>query len=1132
MTCWLRLIRPHDHGGRATRTLLSIAPCTTRSFDGATSRSFWCDPLLDTRLEFVIHGACVGMTLRAEAENPETPPERLRELVKRGQGRFVAGNPNTPPKLLLKLAAHHFESFAANPVLPLLLLEDPGFCLQIPATTLRRLLRRTDLPQTFLQTLQRHPDAEVRDSARLHVGAERSDENLNSLLQEAVRALRPSRGAMPELLDHDLAPPWLLEPIVGGSDAKMRDDVLCALARSSDPEALALHDLYRRAGAALPRENQPVRTSSELTPAEAKRLAEGGNFARRIAAAHPSTPEATLRRLATSGDLQVQKIALHHAYLSEDVLWAMAGSPLVELRKAIVGNPRVPEGLLVQLAQDTAKEVRAAVALHPLTPATALKQLAGDSEVDIRKRIAKHRMTPPAVLETLAGDISEAVRDAVACHPRTPETAIKRLLSDASAEVRCTVADRRDLSHEARLRLLLDSDDDVQFRATYSRSLSEDLRQRLIECDGRRDEIVAVLKRFPPKVRFAPDPKPRPRQVRFRFAVRTLRKPYDFSSMQRHTIALDKTTPPDELDRLANESDHYIIRAVAGNSNTRAETLRRLFSHPLRTWNLFWVLGTNPNTPSDMLDWLSQQSHEDARQSIAYNKSVPLELLERLAKDESPKVRSAVACCQRTPQHIFEQLAAEKEPKVLRALARNPAVSRALLEQLATRAATDAELREALAYNSNLPRALLKPLLTDPSDMVRRELLRNKSLTVEDLEVLSRDADPTIRRKAAEHENAAGNLASSANDSEDEASVAHRAGKSQDAAQLLQWARHSSLRVRQAVAYNKNAPPEAIAILAQDGERSVQVGVLHRPDCPVSLIEQRIAALPSESTDIYTLLQCPALKPEHWQQLARHDSEHVRTAVALSDRVPGEIQMLLIEDKKLTAHLANNRALVPEALEAIIKGADSHARHNLVLRYGTPIEVIKTIVRQSDFNGFFDKRTRAVVAERPDVDRDFLMEMANREIPAHCAKQKQRYSRWRRRKYEDQYDVVCALIRRTEIPIELFEPLIDHHDQGARRELLKRADLPAEWRARLRAGTLSRALFGPALFARVAALAHPEAPSDALQKFVERGRWIERYAVARNPAAPVALLTRLANDSNILVRSLAQERLPQALSTQ
>jgi hypothetical protein len=70
----------------------------------------------------------------------------------------------------------------------------------------------------------------------------------------------------------------------------------------------------------------------------------------------------------------------------------------------------------------------------------------------------------------------------------------------------------------------------------------------------------------------------------------------DESSYVRRYVALNPNTPPEALEGLANDEEYWHVRcAVASNTNTQTKTLERLAND-----NDFWVRSSvelNPNTP-------------------------------------------------------------------------------------------------------------------------------------------------------------------------------------------------------------------------------------------------------------------------------------------------------------------------------------------------------------------------------------------------------------------------------------------------------------------------------------------------------------------------------------------------------
>jgi hypothetical protein len=59
-------------------------------------------------------------------------------------------------------------------------------------------------------------------------------------------------------------------------------------------------------------------------------------------------------------------------------------------------------------------------------------------------------------------------------------------------------------------------------------------------------------------------------------------------------------------------------------------------------------------------------------------------------------------------------------------------------------------------------------------------------------------------------------------------------------------------------------------------------------------------------------------------------------------------------------------------------------------------------------------------------------------------------------------------------------------------------------------------------FVRLVALLHPLTPGEVLQQGARSQSWLERYAIADNPATSPELRQQLAQDSNRLVRAAAR----------
>ena len=215
-----------------------------------------------------------------------------------------------------------------------------------------------------------------------------------------------------------------------------------------------------------------------LSPVDLVRLAQGGTWARRLAAHHPGTPAADLARLAADSDLLVREAAAGNPATPREILelLARAGSSweahgfteptlrptgaaggrakpesprlvsaedLARLaalgpwgRRLAARRPEAPAELLAVLSQDPDPEVRASVAAHPGAGAPTLLGLAQDVAAGVRWAVVRRPDVPRDALSLLARDPLSAIRAAVAGHPATPPAVRESLARDLDEDVR------------------------------------------------------------------------------------------------------------------------------------------------------------------------------------------------------------------------------------------------------------------------------------------------------------------------------------------------------------------------------------------------------------------------------------------------------------------------------------------------------------------------------------------------------------------------------------------------------------------------------------------------------------------------------------------------------------------------
>ncbi|HEU4409837.1 MAG TPA: hypothetical protein VFS43_31580 [Polyangiaceae bacterium] len=270
-------------------------------------------------------------------------PERARARDPRDRAVLgaLAGNPNAPPALLFALAQTYAAEVAANPALPLLLLENPSLLASAPVNGLCALLARPELPPDWFEPAARHPSPHVR------------------------RAVAGSRRAPAAALLR-----------LAGDDA---DIVRTALA--ANPAA---------PGAALARLGRAAYTGQ----APYARL-----LLRKLVAANPSAPLATLEALAAMSDV-LPSVAGNLA-LPPALVEALASSEQADVRAAVAARPDLPPRLARRLAADPDPGVRAALARHAEDP-DLLARLSFSLDGGVRRALLDNPNTPPVALERLS----------------------------------------------------------------------------------------------------------------------------------------------------------------------------------------------------------------------------------------------------------------------------------------------------------------------------------------------------------------------------------------------------------------------------------------------------------------------------------------------------------------------------------------------------------------------------------------------------------------------------------------------------------------------------------------------------------------------------------------------------------
>jgi hypothetical protein len=136
----------------------------------------------------------------------------------------------------------------------------------------------------------------------------------------------------------------------------------------------------------------------------------------------------------------------------------------------------------------------------------------------------------------------------------------------------------------------------------------------------------------------------------------------DENSRVRYDVARNPNTPPEALNRLANDDHSFVRCGVAQNPNTSTVTLDRLANDG--ECHVRCAAALNPNTSTEILERLANDDDVGVRYHVATNPNTPPETLERLANDASYAVRHRVAWNPNTPPETLKRLLNDKNTDV------------------------------------------------------------------------------------------------------------------------------------------------------------------------------------------------------------------------------------------------------------------------------------------------------------------------------------------------------------------------------------------------------------------------------------------------------------------------------------
>ena len=439
-------------------------------------------------------------TLDANLTVPEI--EKLAESSEWAR-RVAAQHPKMPAATLERLAAHEDwytrQAVARNESAPANVLE--VLAQDSDADVRSAVAANRNVSIAVLERLAADNNHEVRKFVALNA---RVTTDLLALLAEdsnwIVRQAVASNANTPEVA---------LEKLAFDSDR----DVKQAVAENPNIPESALEVLFSKWFASL--ENVPGslrelyrRARSQDLSLQAgvlEQLAQGGEWAKLLAAKHPNTAEKTLLDLSVDEDWRTRQSVAQNPSSSASVLEkmledtdhdvrtaiaahqntvnsmfeALARDPHGEVRRALLQRDDVTEEAIVSLLCDEEDDLCATARNHPRAPQAMLEiieraerydptleqhhlEMLASQGVQARTLAATNTSTTGTILHSLAQDEDWHVRQAVAQNPSVALNALELLAEDSDRDVRAAVATNTSISQELLEQFLTDSDELVR----------------------------------------------------------------------------------------------------------------------------------------------------------------------------------------------------------------------------------------------------------------------------------------------------------------------------------------------------------------------------------------------------------------------------------------------------------------------------------------------------------------------------------------------------------------------------------------------------------------------------------------------------------------------------------------------
>ena len=571
---------------------------------------------------------------------------------------------------------------------------------------------------------------------------------------------------------------------------------------------------------------------------------------------------------------------------------------------------------------------------------------------------------------------------------------------------------------------------------------------------------------------------------------------------------LDKANPveisKEELQRLLPSNSHWSakdrhrITLATRQHQQQRKAATILVQWPDRHLKAKQETARSWHTAPETLNTLAQDADVTIRQYVATNGKLAAAGQQRLARDSDMQVllnlaqrRShhteldsaaaatlfergdravhlALARNEKTPTEVIDSLYQLNDSEITALLLAHPNASLEILRQEIPKVQDVKRLGAILRDPHNnsinrraMPPELLAQLASHEEKTIRFLVARQTSALPETLEKLSQDEDDLTRRTVAENPSTPPSVL---------IAMAKQEYQTSGSVSNYHSTGHTILR-------RKDAPTEALDWIARNPSRMSNTDVARHSNTSAETLGW-IAAHDSDDGTLMMVAQNSKTSPEILAQLAEQGSENVRAAVAAQPNCPSHILPLELLSQqpslKVCLNIATNPNTPAEYLEMFITSQKPALRAAVATNTSLSPEHLFTLAHDPTVE------VRLAILRNPQTLAELMKELQSLQIPSH----KQPTS-----------STLTALPQR-------YDP-----------ETHSEADLPELLRTYAQSDNA---------FIRFAALLNPHTPSEILSQAAQSSAWIERYAVADNPALPEDMRQQLQGDEQAWVRAIAK----------